>query len=149
MRIHLLTDHPVLEQAAHLLARYYNDYRFLEKVRTVSRFNYTSHNGRDVAIALKNANIDIYVKTYRPWNPWTKAIGHATYDRKAKVGIIHCNVYKLDLPLLKRVNNFMHEPLHMLGYGHKGNTKNEFNLGTVPYKVGQMFEDFVKKELGQ
>lgn len=147
MRIHIQIDNQTIEIAAHLLAKYYNSYKFLEQLRTVKSFNYTSATGNDVAESLKNANIDIYIVGYKPWNRWSRVIGHAKLDRRTKTVTISCNLYKLNLPLLARVNNFMHESLHGLGYSHKGNTNNEFNRGTIPYKVGKLFEEFVKKEM--
>ena len=52
-----------------------------------------------------------------------------------------------DLELIGRVNNIMHEALHTKewGYKHRGNHNNEFNHGTVPYKVGDLFQQYMEE----
>ena len=148
MRIHLQTDNQTIEIAAHLMARYYNDYKFLEKVRAHrGRFNHSSDTPGEVAQKIKDATVDVYIVEYKPLWRWTKAIGHAKFDKKNNRGIIYVNVYKIDLPLMERVNNLMHEFMHFLGYGHKGNHRTPYNELTVPYKVGQMFEEYVQERV--
>jgi hypothetical protein len=147
MKIYILTDNTTIEMAAHLFAKYYNDYRFLEYLRTVPYFNHTTDNGSIVAKKLKNANIEILIREYKPLWRWSKAIGYATFDKEKNLGTVFVNTYKIDLPLYERVNNLMHESLHMLGYSHKGNSKTTYNLKTVPYKVGAIFEGYVKAKV--
>lgn len=126
-----------IEAAARLLAFHYRDYKWLEKLRTIPSFNHTTHSGNHVAEALYDCQILIEIRPYKSKWPWSKAIGYA------RGNTVWVNTRKLDLPLKDRVSNFMHEALHLLGYSHNGNYVTEYNNGTVPYKVGDMFADYV------
>jgi hypothetical protein len=147
MLFHVEINNPVIIQAASIVAHYYNDYKFLEKLRTIDRFNYTTDSGRDVAEKLKNATITVIIREWKPMWRWTKQTGHAEFNKELNTGIVYLNTYKLNRPLFDLVETFLHEPLHMLGYAHKGNTNNEFNRGTVPYKVSSMFAEYTKGKI--
>jgi predicted metallopeptidase len=140
MKILLQMEDVVIEEAARLVAFHYGDYKFLEKLRTMGRFNHTNHTGHDVAKALQNNRLEIIIRPYKTFSPWSKVIGYA------KGNVIFVNTRKLDLPLRDRVENLMHEALHLLGYQHNGNRVTPYNLGTVPYKVAAMFADYVMEK---
>lgn len=41
------------------------------------------------------------------------------------------------------LNTMLHERLHVLGFGHKGNSRNKYNnIDSVPYKVGSISEKY-------
>lgn len=123
--------------ASKLVMDHYKDMAFLERLALIQSFNHTKDSGAHVALRILRANIDIVIKPYKTFSPWSKVIGHA------KGNTIYVNTRKLDLPLEDRVANIMHEALHLLGYSHKGNRVTEYNLGSVPYKVSKMFSEYV------
>jgi hypothetical protein len=138
MKITSEINDPTILKAAGLVMRHYRDAAFLEKVGRVEKFNHTADSAARVAIKIMGAENEIIIRPYTTFNPWSRVIGHA------RDNIIFVNTRKLDLPLLDRVENFYHEWLHTIGYSHKGNRVNSYNLGTVPYKVAKMFREHVQ-----
>lgn len=138
--VHL--DDTVIRAAATLMTRHCTDKAFLAKVSEVKKFNHTNLSSREVADTLFNAaySIDIEVRGYRTFNPWSKVIGYA----EGKT--IYVNLRKLqDLDIYERANNFYHEFCHLAGFSHDGNRVTPYNLGSVPYKAGQIFEDYLRE----
>lgn len=82
----------------------------------------------------------IHVLTYKPWNPWTKAIGY--FDGKA----IHINTRKL--PFMTTVEiaaNLVHEYAHYCGYSHGSNFKTGFKCKySVPYFLSENIEKWIQ-----
>lgn len=78
----------------------------------------------------------IHVFTYKPFNPWTKAIGY--FDGKA----IHVNIRKLPGMTAKEIaSNLIHEYAHYCGYTHGNNFKTkEKCLYSVPYFLSSNVE---------
>ncbi|MBA3756638.1 MAG: hypothetical protein H0X02_10580 [Nitrosomonas sp.] len=138
MNFRIEIDDPVIYEAARIVAEHYKDYKFLERVRTIPHFNHTSHSGVTVSKVIDNAQVFVIIRPYKTWNPWSSAIGYASGK------VIYVNTRKLNLPLMDRVENFLHEPLHLLGYSHKGNYVTPFNLETVPYKVAAVFRQYIE-----
>lgn len=90
--------------------------------------------GMDVAWSLcvsKRPSIPVF--TYKPFNPFTKAIGY--FDGKS----IHINSRKL--PFMTTVEiaaNLIHEYAHYCGYTHGSNWKTEEKcLYSVPYFLSE------------
>tara|TARA_R110000868_G_scaffold268180_1_gene527408 strand:+ start:1642 stop:2055 length:414 start_codon:yes stop_codon:yes gene_type:complete len=131
-------DDKVIHDAAALVEEHYKDEKFLFKLGTIQKFNYAYDSGHDVRVKIFNSDIVMNIVPYKTKLPWSKAIGYASGDT------IYVNTRKLDLPLADRVENFMHEPMHLLGYSHKGNYNNEFNRGTVPYRVAEIFRKYLE-----
>lgn len=103
-------------------------------------FNHTLETGPIVYLTIRQV-LDsgvqgvFHVTEYSPWNRWTRAIAYA------KNGTIFINKYKLpQLEIADYVGNFAHETMHLLGYTHRGNYVNDYNLKTVPYIVGALAE---------
>lgn len=146
MKIILFIDHPVVEAAALLLMKHYNDYKFLEKLRTVRKFNHTGDSGTEVANKLRDTTVTVEVVGYKSAWPWSKSTGHAKFNLKTNTVTIHVNMRKVDqLTRIRRAGNFMHELIHGLGYSHDGNTPSRYNALTVPYAVGAVFENYLSE----
>lgn len=101
-----------------------------------TKFDFEFNSGHPVQIiskllASKEPVVNIF--TYRPFNPWTSAIGY--FDGKD----IHINVRKL--PYLSHVDlvaNLCHEYAHACGFTHGNNYKTEYKCKhSVPYFISE------------
>jgi len=135
-------ENATIIKAADLVTKHYKDDIFLARICAINSFEFSKANGPGVAVAILNSTITMRIKQYKTFNPWSKVIGYASGNT------IYCNSRKFDLPLYDRVNNFMHEPLHLLGFIHSGNYATGKNLDSVPYKVGAIFEQYVREIYG-
>lgn len=80
----------------------------------------------------------IEIFTYRPWNPWTKAIGY--FDGKA----IHINIKRLPMDTTDLTGLLLHEYSHYCGYTHGNNYKTEDKcLYSVPYFISENVEKWL------
>jgi predicted metallopeptidase len=132
---------PTVIRACNLTTEYWNNSEFFDRLSEVKSFNHTKDSGLDVAKKLRSKMLNIYVKQYKTWNPWSNVIGYASGN------VIYLNSRKFgQISLRDRVSNIAHESFHLLGYSHKGNYVTAYNLGTVPYLVGDMFADFVMEK---
>jgi len=138
MKFEVYINDPVIHKAANLVETHFRDMNFLKLIENVGLFNYSQHTAKSVATNIYSSNLYMTVKPYKTWNPYSKVIGYASGNT------IFVNTRKLNLPLKDRVENFFHEPMHLLGYSHKGNSVNAFNLGTVPYKTASMFVKYLE-----
>jgi hypothetical protein len=130
-------NHPTLQQSALLFMRHYRDSEFLDLVKNVSKFNHTQDSGEVVAKKIEQAALTIKVVPYKTWSPWSKVVAYAEGNT------IFVNTRKINLPLADRVENLMHESLHVLNYSHQGNYVTAYNLKTAPFLVGAMFSKYV------
>jgi predicted SprT family Zn-dependent metalloprotease len=93
----------------------------------------------DVLKTLLQEREPIHLFTYRPWNPFTKAIGY--FDGKD----IHININKL--PRLSNsdlVGLLLHEYAHYCGFTHGNNYKTEEKcLYSVPYYLSENVEKWL------
>jgi hypothetical protein len=105
----------------------------LSDIANKDDFKFNSGDGYSVWVALLGNRSKINVFTYRPWNPWTAAIGY--FDGKA----IHINAKKLpEMSHLALVANLCHEFCHASGFSHGNNYKTkEKCLYSVPYFVSE------------
>lgn len=143
MNFEIEIDDKTIYEAARLVVNHSVDRKFLEKVSAIKNFNHTNDNGIDVALKLRVFNPTIIIRPYTTANPWSKVIGYAQGN------VIFVNTRKLDLPLNNRVENFMHEALHVMGYSHSGNSVTTYNLGTVPYKIAALFREYIEELKGE
>lgn len=114
---------------------------FQDEVRAIKSFTSSKENGAQVVekiLSPKKAVIRHYLKL------------SAKVTAKTVSGEVYWNRYKKinPRPLPKMVNTGMHERLHVLGYNHDGN-KARINQESVPYKVGDIAEKYVKKCIGE
>lgn len=106
----------------------------LAELRLKSDFKYESGHGEEIAEKLLNNRLrPIDVFFYRPWNPWTKAIGYydgtGIYINKAK---FHYFTHEDIVGLL------LHEYAHHAGYKHGNNYKTQEKcLYSVPYYLSE------------
>ena len=138
MKFEIFINDNVIHKAANLVETHYKDQAFLNILCGVEKFNFTYHSGVHVAANIAASELKMQIKLYKTWNPYSKVIGYASDNT------IYVNERKLNLSLKDRVENFFHESLHTLGYSHKGKTNNEFNRGTVPYKVAEIFVKYLE-----
>jgi len=131
------SDNYKLKVAADMVPRFFEQLKVVDLPMT---FNHTKDRCGDVYLKIKRVDsLLITVTTYRPWNPWTKAIAYAQNNT------IYVNERKLNsLEIADYVGNFCHETMHLLGYQHKGNYVTEYNLRTVPYVIGSLAEAWAR-----
>lgn len=142
MKIINQTKDDNVRKACEIVINHFKDDAFLKRVKEIDSFNYTNDPGIVVAHRIQCFNGEITIRSYRPWFRWTKAIGYE------KNGVIYINEY-IKLPVLDRVENLYHEIIHSVGYSHKGNYVNEFNLQTAPYLVANMFKNYIQEIYGK
>ena len=130
-------NHPTLQQSALLFMRHYRDSEFLDLIRNVSKFNHTEDTGEMVAKKIEEAVLVIKVVPYKTWSPWSKVVGYAEGNT------IFVNTRKINLPLADRVENYFHEATHLIGFSHRGNRPDAYNLRSVPYLTAAMFSKYV------
>jgi hypothetical protein len=146
MRIIVRVDDPTIRAAAKLIEDHCRDRKFMQSVADVKKFNHTSLSPVEVAQGLYvySYDMEIIIEGYKSALPWSKAIGHA------KGNTVFINTRKLNaLDLYERCGNIYHEFCHLAGFSHDGNRVTPYNLETVPYKVGKLFEDYIKGIMDQ
>lgn len=84
------------------------------------------------------------VRQYTTFNRWSNVLGYTSR------GAIYVNTrFSNRADIADIAGNLAHEYCHILGYSHKGNRPTAYNLQTVPYVIGYLCRDFVKKNSGQ
>ena len=106
------------------------DSRMIKELQGKTDWKYNSHN---VVDELLKDREPVSVYTYRPWNPFTKAIGY--FDGKA----IHINIKVLENYNFHLVTGLLlHEYAHYCGFGHGNNYKTQEKcLYSVPYYLSE------------
>lgn len=94
-------------------------------------FKFNSGTGQEVVAKLLEMREPIKIFTYKPMNPWTKAIGY--FDGES----IHINLRKLPSMTAKDVvANLLHEYSHYCGFTHGNNFyTTEKSKFSVPYFI--------------
>lgn len=139
MQIKVFVNDENIRKAASIVMKHYNDRQFLDLVMNVSNYNYTIHSPVQIALVVEKVmdSLEVEIKSYKSFNPWSNAVayvkGNTIYFNERKFGTV-----------VDRCGTIMHECLHLVGYRHKGNYPNAFNLSTVPYKVQMLFERYIK-----
>jgi hypothetical protein len=146
MNIIVNIDEPIIRASAGMTMAHCFDKKLMTLLASVTRYNHTHLDSMEVSQTLyaHAVNLEITVEGYKSVNPWSKAIGHA------KGTTIYVNTRKLyDLDVYERCGNFYHEFCHLAGFEHKGNSATKYNLETVPYKAGKIFENYLRSEYSQ
>jgi hypothetical protein len=104
----------------------------LMALASVTKFKYGAENV-DVVRELTKERELINIYTYRPWNPFSKAIGY--FDGKA----IHINIKMLEsFDYKKVVGLLIHEYSHYCGFTHGNNFVTEGKKKfSVPYWLSE------------
>lgn len=140
MQIQSSVAHSELQGAVQIVQQHYKDPAFLNIIRGHGSFNHTRDSGVDVANKIQAAAHRVFVQTYKSWNPYSRCIASTEGDT------ISFNSRKLKhLTKEELVTTVMHECLHTMGYRHKTNFRTDYNLQTVPYKVAELFVEYLKK----
>lgn len=107
--------------------------KMMLEIEDKNDFKYESGKGQEVYKNLLITRQPIKVFTYRPFNPWTSAIGY--FDGES----IHINIRKLPLMSIVDITaNLLHEYAHYCGYSHGNNYKTkEKCLYSVPYWISE------------
>lgn len=130
-----------IRKACSLVMKHYSDREFVLRVINHGKYNHNDKSPDQVAKDLINCNIEIKVDYYKSLNPFSMAIAYAKSDT------IYFNKRKF-FPVIDRVETIMHESLHLMGYTHRGNYVTSYNLGTVPYKVANIFANYIMEIYG-
>jgi hypothetical protein len=125
-----------IQIAESLLTPYSIMYKDLQKNAGIFKYN-TPDNFLDLLLEKKEP---ISVFTYRPKNPWSKAIGY--YSN----GKIHLNIRKLPtMDKLDLVGFLLHEYAHYSGLNHgTGYTRNYITEDKLKYSVPYYLSENVK-----
>jgi hypothetical protein len=107
--------------------------KMLNEIYSKDDFKYESGQGATIANKLVYTEGPVKVFFYKPWNPWTKAIGYSD-------GIaIHINKRIIDsLEHADLVGLLLHEWSHHCGFHHGNNYKTKDKvLYSVPYYISE------------
>lgn len=107
--------------------------KMLIEISKKDDFKYNSGKGVEVALTLHSERSLVKVYTYKPFNPWTSAIGYS--DGKA----IYVNIRKLpNMSVIDVASNLTHEYSHYCGFSHSSNYKTQDKvLFSVPYYLSE------------
>lgn len=113
----------------------------LEHYKLLFPFTYTEDSCWHVYNKLKDflaSEVEIKIIGYKPWNPWSAAIGYTTKGSNT----IHVNLRKLDsLTVADYAGNICHEICHLIGYSHGNNIKTLKKTYSVPYALGYLVSE--------
>jgi hypothetical protein len=137
MRIFNSTGNRAIEEAMKLVVNHIWDEKFLHLVAKEENYNYTKHSPEVIAEGIKNFTGDIFLKSYKSVNPFSRAIAYA------ELPYIYFNTRK-DFSSLERAETIAHELMHLIGYSHNGNYVTASNLESVPYKVARIFKGYLE-----
>ena len=101
----------------------------IKELQSKNDWRFNSGTSGEVIVKLLEQREPISIFTYRPWNPFTKAVGY--FDGKA----IHISVKALEsFDFEKLCGLLLHEYAHYCGFNHANNFKNEEKCKySVPY----------------
>jgi hypothetical protein len=144
MKIYVELNDETIRRAASIVMKHYADSEFLLSVAKQEKFNHTLLSPKEISKILPETmrTMTVTIVPYKSFNPFSAAIGYAELNK------IFVNTRKLDLSLMDRVQNLYHESCHIVGFTHKGNRPNIYNLNTVPYKAANLFMRYVRDIYG-
>lgn len=143
MKIYNESGDENVRKACMMLMKHSQDIQFLKRIQNVTKFNHTLMEPNYVASVLFTYSevCEITVKNYKTVNPWSRVLGYAEGNT------IYINERKT-LNAIERAGNLYHEFCHLAGFNHDGNRPTKYNLLTVPYLCGNMFEKYLKEIYG-
>lgn len=90
----------------------------------------TLMEGREVLDQDTPGEMNLYIKRYRPWWPWSKVIGY-TKIGKSKYMYVNWRKYKY-FDSIAMASNIVHEWIHLMGFRHDSAKDHD----SVPYAIG-------------
>jgi hypothetical protein len=99
--------------------------------------------GREVLDQDSPGEMNLYIKRYRPWWPWSKVIGY-TKIGKSKFMYVNWRKYKY-FDSVEMAGNIVHEWIHLMGFRHDSARDHD----SVPYAVGYIIGKLANKYLDQ
>lgn len=110
-----------------------NEPNFHKEILDNGKYMHFEGENKDIVKALLSS-VRAEVGTY--YKRFTKAIAY----RNVGSNKIWFNRYKAKATSMKgKLETMIHERLHVLGFGHKGNSRNKYNnIESVPYKVAKI-----------
>jgi hypothetical protein len=115
------------------------DSSMIKELQSKNDWRFNSGTSGEVIVKLLEDREPINVYTYRPWNPFSKAVGY--YDGKA----IHISVKALEsFNFEKLCGLLVHEYSHYCGFSHGNNYKTDEKCKySVPYFLSENITKWV------
>ena len=111
---------------------------FHKEIISIDKYEHFTGDSKDIVKSLISSKVAI-VGTY--YKRFTKAIAY----RNIGSDKIWYNTKHAGSSVKSKVKTMIHERLHVLGYGHKGNNPAKYNnRDSVPYKVSGLGEKYVE-----
>lgn len=122
--------------------------RFWDNVEILPQFDNTKFTSAQIANILRNANQEIYIKTYWSFNPFRpRTCVNAT---TINATLIKINTRCFSNDLKTAVNTLVHESVHAADYldvswdfTHVDNANEGEEDNTAPWAIGKLAEKFV------
>lgn len=133
-----MTNIKALEHAAEAAQNLLReDSPMLYDIMKKNDWKYSSGDGYHIATCLRAYPFNVNILTYRPFNPFTRAIAMTNGD-----GAIHFNIYKVHKSKLSdMVGTILHEYSHLCNFKHGNNFKTKHKCEfSVPYWLSSNVE---------
>lgn len=95
--------------------------------------------GREVVEQDTPGEMNLHIKRYRPWWPWSKVIGY-TKIGKSKFMYVNWRKYK-HFDSIAMASNIVHEWIHLMSFRHDSAQDHD----SVPYAIGYITGELAKK----
>lgn len=126
----------------HLDEHGYRTYTRNEGMNNEEIYNFLME-GREVLDQDTPGEMNLYIKRYRPWWPWSKVIGY-TKIGKSKYMYVNWRKYKF-FDSVAMAGNIVHEWIHLMGFRHDSARDHD----SVPYAVGFIIGELANRYLEQ
>jgi len=100
----------------------------------------TLMEGREVLDQDTPGEMNLYIKKYRPWWPWSKVIGY-TKIGSSKYMYVNWRKYKY-FDAVEMAGNIVHEWIHLMGFRHDSASDHDSVPYAVGYIIGQLADKF-------
>lgn len=135
-----------VRRATKLANKLLDNNNFYQIIRSADRFDMSNVTNDMVASLMKRHNkLDITVKTYKPWWPWSKAVA---MFKPSEPHTVYLSSRRLNRSAASVVGSLMHEYVHLVdnlyseySFGHGSNYKHG-KEHTAPYAIGTMAYQF-------
>lgn len=134
MRFINMTNESKITEAIKVAEKYLEaDSDLMQAIRQKNDWKYDVTSGMEAFLNLYTKRDPIRVFTWRPFNPWTRAIGFY------RDGEININVRKLKAMSVREIaSHLLHELTHHHGFHHGNNWKTQDKVWfSLPYFVSE------------